>query len=464
MIQNYYQEIDGSNYPNKTLRFDWYQRQAFHVAFYLPFVQLFGVSKSIVYHESFFCVLSWVGVALIANMIYGKWEALIAVFFLASSLSWLIHVKDAGYQPMICACLMIWLVYFMVRHMKKESSFNALLMGFLLGLGYLSAWIGFAFMLIMTFLGFFLLWQFKGKHLVNLCVGFASIVILFPLLYSMAFNIPFLELHSAIYHAFFSRYTETSTPALQCGPIDKTIYLFKCLFWNSETIPYVFTLFLIVGLYYAKKDQFYHDLILLLWVLTVFGVLCSIYLFAHRYSLLVLPALAILAANGVVRLYERHKFKLTLILLLSITAFHTHYQYYHLFTEKRKPNYEVDRMRGHSETAQWLKKNFDPSNTLLVLGDSVNLNPMPYMFNCANNPFTFTMWTNHFDSESTSENVKAFEKHHRKIVYLFSTTILMNAHGKASNNWGAFAQAHNKQPDFIYSYRNRPLIIAYSIP
>ena len=449
MWQNY-KEVDpfAYSYPNKTFHPEWMLKcSPFIMACYYPFVKLFGVNSLCVSaYGTFYSLLALLLTFLMARKMFDKWTALLACFFLISSLSWLIHTRCGQMQIMPSVCLMIGVAYLIYEYEKYYWLKNCELLGTFIALAYLTGWIVFGFTLVMVALALLCLGRRQPidviGNVIRLTIMSFATVAVFVFLYSFSVGYSFMEINKAIWDGFTYRFNQGSVPAANdLGLFDRIVYCLKCVFWDMkafdhpdkylEGVPSInltFTVMFLIGLWYSRKES-----TLMLWLVSVFGVFL-LYLYSGRYGLLVLPDMAIIASHGILVLFKKLKyFTLPLLIGVIFIWIQTYHQYYNDFTLKRAPNFEVDRMRGHYEVYEWLKSNFATPNNLIVLGDPINTNAWQLMFHNFDKPYRFKYYP--------------IDKEEATTVYLF----------------GADTIKTQMKPDFTYSYNGKDLLYAFVI-
>jgi hypothetical protein len=350
---------------------------------------------------------------------------------------------------------MIALAYFLYEY-KEVSSLVGI--GAVMSLIYFTGWIVIAFALVFIAVA---LWRKVGFIEVGVIIAsFLVTTILFTSFYYLYYSIPALDLHKGIYGALFSRFTQGQNPAIEVSLWMKPVLAFKWLFINMEcfdhpdkylegcpAIPLLFTLLFFWGLLKCHR-------ITLGWLIGVFSILLTIYLYANRYAILALPAMAIVAANGVRQSKWYVKGFVTIGLVFTLA---TTYIQYKDFTIDKPANFEVDRMRGHTKLYGWVKGSFDPTSTLVMLGDPVNLSPAPLMFHTFDNPYKFLIWTNYFDVQSKTEDIERVEQlvwnaGFKRIVYAFSCQSIVD--------WTPFIVANpGLEPSFQFIYPTTGLLM-----
>lgn len=473
---------------------------------FAPFVKLHGVDVHTVYlYSTFFAALAWIATGLLALRMFGCWTVLPAMLFLISSLSWLIHTKVGYSAHMPSAALMIFLALASYAYGSRAANTPGLagraaplvVMGCLIGVSYLESWVVIVFGALMAGLSVVLNGPRRvGSALSDLglvVAAAAASILLFTAAYGAYYHCTFSEIHGTIYDVCFSRFKEGGEPTMHATLAGRMAYAFRCIFLDSQTvehldkclegcpaIPPIFSVLFGVGLLYAFKERTIADKTLLIWLVSVFGVLGSVYTFTHRYALMAIPAMSLIAARGVTGVTRdlsrwrggvaRRAFVSGVILLLGFSLFQTHRQYYEDYLLHKPPVFEVDRMRGHASFANWLKHTGSPQDTLVVLGDPIMFPHSCFLFNTFGYDYRFVYWSNYFGSDTTPEQVLEWEREHlaryRRIVYAFSTVLLGNPQtGDVSNDWRPFQATHrNLYPVWTYSYADRPpSIVVYEI-
>jgi len=462
---------------------------------YLPFVKWIGINrKVIVCFSTFFALIAWVGTGLLAWRMFGRWCGLLAAALMATSLGWLIHVRVGYAQVAPSVALMVLLAWCLHGYWRRRSGWLLGLSGCLLAMMYLLGWITIVFGVL--FAGAVLALggprQPATAALHGLCLAGCAVVaaVVVAWLYAWRYDFPSSEIHQTIRAGTFGRYKDGEPGLLKLSTGSKMAYAANCLFWDSRTydghvdkyleghpaIPWMFTVFLVVGLLYAVKERRGADQFFLLWALAVFGVIGLLFIYSHRYAMIGLPALSVLAARGVLSAGTgwRKPFSLFYgigigVLLLAV-AWSTHRAYYGRYLQHKEPNFEMDRMRGHHGFVEWLGRTGKPEETLVVLGDTIMFPPVCFVFDSYGQPYRWVYWSNYFRTGSTPEQVRAWEQQWpaqiRRIVYAFSPTLLGDPQrGLFINDPRPFMATHpDLKPCWTYSYAGRaPLILAYEV-
>lgn len=475
MWNNYKEQDPGAfSYTNHNFHPEWVLKSApILTILCYPFVKIFGVNYvSITAFSIFFSVLVIVLTFLLALKMTDKWTALIACFFLLSSLSFVIHSKASMYQHMPSVCLMIGIAYCLLEF----ETYTLTLLGVLLSLCYLTGWIVFplAVLLVAVNLGLpFFMNAIKLR--INIEDVFCGIITAASILaffltttslitgiYSLFTGYSFLDINHSILSGYLSRFTQGSVPSANLSWYETPIYCLKLIFWDMTAIdhpdkymegrpmmPFLFSQVFIIGLVrvmvidrHLKSSQ-----VLIQWLLVIMGFLMTAYLSSGRYLLLVMPCMAIMAAIAVTNLMSRN----LLIVAIFSTIIGTWVDY-STFTQHSKPNFERDRLRGFYEFSQWLRYKTDPSNTMVVLGDPINLSAWPLMLHNYEKPYNFVYWTNYKDKSEIARI--PMDK-----VYVFAATLLGDP---PVNSWFGFLSTR-QAPDFTYSYDGRDLFFAFIV-
>lgn len=483
--QNYKEQDHGGAYSCLNKRympeFFAYSQPVLHLL-YLPFVKIMGVcAKTLAVYSTFFTFLAWISMGFLAFKMFGRWCAVLSMLILMTSLSWLIHVKAANSHWMPSVCLMNGLALCLLAYMKKPGAILLGTIGVILGIMCMLGWITIVFGVLIAGI-VVIIWRQKPFSQFALGIGWMiglglltvnAITFAFTLRYNCATH----DIYSALWDDKVVRFTQGGTPHNPLSIIGKIAYGFRCMFWDMTTfdhpdkylegypaIPWLFALFLFIGIFFAIRNRTIENKLLLIWLFSVVGFLSVVFAFAHRYALLVMPAMSILAAQGILCLgsdLARRPSKLALKTFTGLTIFSfmtviadVRYNYYHQYTLHKPPNLEVDRMRGHSKVMAWLRENCEPKTTLIVLNDPIMFPSACLYFLTFDHEYRFVFWSNYFGKGGTSAQVKAWEKDafrkYSKIVFVLSTTIFPDADPRS------FLAAHpGIQPKFTYAYADR---------
>ncbi|MCX7825822.1 MAG: hypothetical protein N2689_09725, partial [Verrucomicrobiae bacterium] len=462
---------------------------------YVPFIKALGVNrKAIACYSTFFGIIAWVGTGLLAWRMFGCWCGPLAAALMATALGWLIHVRVGYHQPVPSVALMVLLACCLYSYWRNQKRWALMLSGCLLGLMYLAGWIVILFGLLLA--GAALVFGGPRRLMTvafhGLCMAGCAVVVAVVVawLYAARYDFPASEIHETIREMTLGRYKEGEPGLLKLSASGKMAYAFTCLFWDSRTldghvdkyleghpaIPWVFSAFLWVGLLFAIWRGGIADQVLLFWMLAVLGVLGLLFIYGHRYALVGLPALSIVAARGISACGSGWRKPLSLYwgigvgVMLLATAWSTHTAFYSRYLRQKEANFEMDRMRGHHAFVEWLGRGGKPEETLVVLSDTIMFPPTCYVFNTYGQRYAWVYWSNYFRTGSPPEQVRAWEKqqpsHIRRIVYAFSPTLLGDPQrGLYVNDPRPFFEAHpDLKPCWTYSYAGRPpLILAFEV-
>jgi len=481
--------------PLDRFKYQWTsQAHSFCCIWHLPFVKALGLNrKVIVWYSTFFAIIAWLGTGLLAWRMFGRWCGVLAAALMATSLGWLIHVR-VGYQQVTpSVALMVLLALCLHRYWCCRSRWMLVLSGGLLGLMYLIGWIAIVFGVLLTvavlvFAGV----RRPGRTLLHgLCVAGCAVLaaVVFAWLYAWRYDFPASKIHESVREIMFGRFKEGEPGLLKLSTGGRIAYVTKCLFWDSRTldghvdkyleghpaVPWIVTVFLVVGLLGAIRRGDIADQLLLFWMLAVFGVLGLVFIYGHRYAMVVLPAMSILAAGGVLAAGDglRKPFPLLYGIvvgaLLLATAWNVHGAYYGQYLQHKEATSE-DRLRGHHRFAVWLERTGTPDDTLVVMSDAVMFPSTVFLFNTYGKNYRWVYWSRFFQTGSTADQVRAWEQQlparFRRIVYAFSPSLLGDPQrGQFFNDPRPFLAAHPElKPSWTYSYAGRPpLILAFEV-
>lgn len=459
--------------------------------FFHPFIRLFGVSVAAVEAYSiFFAALAVIVSAMLAQRMFGRGHAVLTTLAIFSGLTWLIAIKVGSPQPLPSIALMALLIFTLYEHSRTGHPGWLVACGCLLGLTCLVGWIVFAFGLLAIILAIPLVTARSfGATCARagvLLLAAALTVVSGVALYAWFDHLGMMEIYRGLSIMYFGRLQQGEPSINNLTWAERMLYTCKCLFVDSQTsdghvdkylegqpaIPWIFTALFLVGLLYSIKNRTLGDKILLIWLVAVFVPLGTFFTFAHRYALLGLPAMAILAARGGVHLYydllfsgrkvAARIFAVLLAFGFALSIFATHEEYYVDYRQHKPPNFEIDRFRGHAKLAAWLKAHASPDDTLVVLGDPVMFSHISFIYATFAHPYPFAFWSNYFAGHSDSEEVAQWErvllKQYHRIVYVFSTQLISHPFCRFENNdWKAFLASHpGIQPLWSYSYSERP--------
>ena len=485
-------------YPGKRFQFELFACQApFLSVCFLPFIKLFGMTAAaITLYSTFF---SSAGLMLMAWLVWKAWDgwhAIAAVLCVTSSLIWLIHIKTAyaAWMPsvfLICGMACCLYVYSTTGRRRALS-----MAGMCLGLLYLTGWLSHVAGFFLLALTMFAMRRrplkvFFADGLLLAAITIATILLVSGV-YAAWAHCSFWEIHVAMFDEMLNRFTLGGVPMLEKLSFpEKLAYAFRCMFVDSATpdnvdkcledepaIPLLFSVFTVIGLLYAIKNRSALDKLAMHWLVAAFVLLGCVMTYTHRYALLGLPAMAILASRGIVclgndirrtNIYASRGYTLLVGLALCITIILTHHSYFEVYLHHKRPDFEVERCRGWGVLTRWIKDRFSPSDTLLVFGDPIMFIRTFPMFYFYDRPFRFIYWSNYFNSFSTTNQVRDWEQlqlsKFRRLVFIFSPVLLGDPQAQGvMNDFRPFIAAHeNIKPVFVHAYDGRTLFFAFEI-
>jgi len=464
---------------------------------YLPFIKLFGVGlRTVEIYGCFWTFACLVLLFLIVRLILGKWYDILAVLFLQSSVIWLIHAKLGNSQWMPTVFLTLGIVLCVYYYWTTNRPLAILSAAAILGILCGELWIGFFLNGCLIGLAILLQWKARRWRIFAdyLMVGIVVAVTFFSFIsiYASIFHVQISDIYMTIFNSAFRRFNQGGIPAFQPSLWGKLCYAMKCLFVDSTqmdhdnkylegapAVSWIFTVFFFVGLILVLKRRSVTDRWILLWIATCFFAMTFVYLFAHRYSLLLLPAMAIMAAIGVIdplcMCMKKYKAGYVLVLamvltgLILFTHYQTYSQYYGKYTLHKKVSFENDRIRGHAKVADWIKSNCNSSRTLIVLSDYIMTDWATYRFNTYDRNYRFVYWNNYIKGSASElqihEWIQSLLKLYEDVCFVFSTQLMGNPlTGECFNDWRPFVRAYpGMKPSFVYSYDNRTLLVVFRI-
>jgi len=461
---------------------------------FMPFVNVLGVgAHAIAAFSTFYSVCAIAAIMVFAYVSFGRWVSILGGFFLVTSLSWLIHTKVGYPQWMPSALIMSLIMICAFLNSKKGGYRFLILMGVLQGLLYLMCWLSVFFGGMLILLAVVLEGpRTLSKVLVALCVlaaSFGATVLAVSWVYSLYFGYDMVELHRTMFAMMFGRFSQGTMPFFKLSVAGKIFLGLKCMFVDMEWIEHVdkqlegqpsisvfFTICFVIGLLSAIKERSVPERLLLIFLLSVFWPLDTVAMYSNRYAIMALPGMAVLAARGVVVLAGdifRSKPKevgLVFVLLLccgmAYTTVSTYQKYYGEYVLNKKPNLEIDVVRGQLEVSSWIKNSCPQRETLVIMNDPTTFPCTCFLFNTFGWEYPFVYWSNHLGPGAAPKDVLAWEdemlKRYRHLVYAFSTQLLASRNGPGAyfNDWRPFMAAHPElRPVFTYSYAQRPPLI-----
>jgi hypothetical protein len=490
---------DGSYaYVGKRFQFEFFACQAPLLGFcYAPFVKLAGVSAAAaILYSTFFAAMAVLLMAWLAWKAFDGWHALAAVLCVTSSLIWLIHIKAAYAAWMPSACLICGMACCLYVYALTGRRWALAVAAACLGLLYLAGWLSHVAGFFLLALALLSLRRRTWK--IMLADGyFAAAVTVAAILavsgaYAAWAGCSFREIHATMFEDMFNRFSLGGVPMLEKLTFpEKLGYAFRCMFLDSTTadhldkclegrpaIPALFSFFIVIGAFYAIKNRSVADKLVMLWLVAVFALLGAAMTYTHRYALLALPAMALLAARGVAGLGNDlgrlvpaavNGYGLLVGAAFCVTVCATHHDYFETYLRHKRPDFEIDRQRDRGVLARWIQARYSPQDTLVVYGDPIMFARNFHMFYFFDQPFRFKYWSNHFNSRSTAEEIKAWEQEQlsrfQRLVFVFSPVLMGDPQTQQfKNDFRPFLAAHgNPQPVFTHAYDGRPLFFAFEI-
>lgn len=162
-------------------------------------------------------------------------------------------------------------------------------------------------------------------------------------------------------------------------------------------LPLPLSLFFLWGIIIAFRKRSDLEKMLLLWSGTFFFFYGLIADFQIRYFVVAAPAVYGLTAMGIIHLLDkinsRRYLKISFSVLLSVAIgfylFKTYDDYYVVLA---KQAFKLEQYEGQAETAAFIKKNYSPRETLLIMGNLTTIRPQNLLFYTWKNPFDFYYW------------------------------------------------------------------------
>lgn len=451
----------------------------------LPFVKICGLSAMTVRGFSvFFATLALILTWFVARRATDcTFTAGISVLLVISSLIWTIHAKVAyaAWFPSVCLLLaQMWL-------MLKGTERSAYALGFILALQYGMGWIVVEIGLVIL-IAAWISQQYYLGHIIRIGSTFAAGCALILCLGAWQSHTTPLQIIYGIADVTLGRLNQGEPGIMGLGLPERVTYAVKCIFWDSTTrdphmdkclegapaIPAIFTILLLAGIILAIVRRSRSDVILLIWTGTVFVFMTLVFCYSHRYLLLAIPGMAILAAQAIVSLIRRPNDKddhaavfcaCVVAVAITLSIIQTRSRFYHDYIYAKPVSFEMDRLRGHADACAWARTAKLPIT--LVLGDNINFSLPTYLLHTWNDHgITLELWP--FNSASTKSEILAWEKVHRsKPTLLLLSTTALHSGETILNDPRPFFAIH---PDIPTSFTYRPtdstpvVIIGVEIP
>jgi len=484
--------------PGKRFEVDYYV----HVSpimnmLYYPFIALSGLNgKTIANFSTTFFIAGLILLAWLTWKIYDKWTVLVVILFLMMSISWLIHLKVAYPGWMQGFFAYIGLAFVLDRYIHYLSRTMLVISGMILACLYNMA----SLHSVMALLFILMVIIIEGRcsikgisiDLLTTGISFCFSVLFLVWLYSLMFGLSQADIHRTVLDGNTHRFTGGAVPQFPFSPGGKLWYLFKCTFIDSTTIDHpdkylegvpaiswFFSVFFGFGIFYAIRDRRDSDRLILLWLASVFVAMC-VYLYAPRYALMGIPAMAIIAARGFMgTLSDFAQAKSRWISFASVAAFilmaglsirNVHNEFYGRYMHQKPFALDIDIFRGQYKFSEWLKSEINPETDLVVMSDPTTYPRACFTFYTFEKNYRFCYWMNYLPGLKSKESVIEWEKQllakYKKVVFAFTTLMFSDYRtGAVINDPRLFIEAHPKlTPVFVYSYEKRaPSLIAFEI-
>jgi len=249
----------------------------------------------------------------------GKWYDILTLLFLQSSITWLIHAKIGCDHWMPTVFLTLCVVLCIYYYRKSNRLWPLLPAAAILGILCSVMWIGFFSNGCLLGLTILLSWKSRKWRIfadaATVLIVAVTAYSVFISIYAAVYRIEIFNICLSFYHSVVTRYTQGGIPSFQPTMWGKLCYAMKCLFIDStqmdhddkylEGVPavsWLFAIFFFVGLILMMKRRSVADRCIFLWLVACFLPITFVWLFCHRYSLLILPAMATISAIGAVNL------------------------------------------------------------------------------------------------------------------------------------------------------------------
>ncbi len=492
---DYGRQVPQSNtYPGKLFIFEYMMKAVpLEILAYRPFIKMFGLGNFAVgMFAAFWTFQSLLLMFLVVRHMFGKWYDVLSVLFLQSCITWQIHAKMGSAQWLPSVCITLLLVLCIYNYLKSYRLLHICLGGILVGVAFADVWVGFFLNGLMLFFAVVAAWKRRKWYvlsdllLVGLVIFLSHFVFIFA--YSLIYDMEVIGIYQTFIKSLFTRVSMGAIPAYSPTLFGKFVYALKLLFVDSRQVDHddkhlegvpalhlFLAIFLVVGIVLACKRRALPQVIVSFWALLSFLTITLGFLFAHRYSLIFLPALCILAAVGMVGLLQQ-LFKKTgtaalgasiaLSLGLLFANYLTYKRYYVDYTLHKAPSFEVDRLRGHAKVSDFIKSQFADSGALIVLNDYIMTHRLVYELSNFGFPFRYIFFNQHLRRGTPPEEIRSWAKGlvdaHGNVVFVFPTRLLPDQSGGHFNDWRPFTAAYPElKPAYVYSYDGRTLLIVF---
>lgn len=363
--------------------------------------RFFGVSTmTTILNTSILAFLTIMAVYFFTKKILGFWPAIISLLLFSGSLFFLMVIKTAypfyGTGPLTTT---LTILLFLIAHLKKKIEI-LYLAGLALVLVGLSG--GQTIPLVLLILLSFLIWKIIAREkifpiksyfltLFLALLVFLGVHALFPLVNN---NKPF-EYLSPLYRMLSQRgHQVAAVNESMKERLENANRLLKAFFIDMNVprqghqhflagramLPLPLSLFFLLGILKAVVKRKDEDKMLLLWT----GIIFLFYLFFAdfqiRYFVIIAPIIYILTAQGMVWLAEKINKRIFTALLVLILGFYLYGTYKDYYVVLPKQAFKLEQYEGQEEMANFVKNNYDPKETFIVMGNVWSLPPQNFIF------------------------------------------------------------------------------------
>lgn len=374
--------------------------------------KIFGVSTfTTILNTSILGFLTILVTYFFAKKFLGIFGAILSLLLFSGSLFFLMVIKTAypfyGTIPLTVS-LTIFLFLLAHQEFKKNLLFLSGITFALVGLSGGQA-IPLTFLILLSFIS----WKAVGSEKLFPIKSYLIAVSLALFVY-LGFHALFpLINHNKPFDYFYDSYRLLSERGGQValrggikGSFENASRLYKAFFFDMNVprqghqhflagramlSPFL-SPFFIVGILIALKQRKNFDKMLILWLAIVFFFYGFVADFQVRYFLVVAPAIYVISARGMIYLVEKTNKLLFFLLLIMVVIPYLliTYRDYYVFLPKQA--FKFEQYDGQEEMANFIKNNYDPKETFLVMGNVWNLPPQNFVFYTWKKNYQWYFW------------------------------------------------------------------------
>lgn len=382
---------------------------------------------------------------------YGRQVGLFSALYLGISLIFILTVRN-GYVFYAWDCLLgqLLILLFYLAH-KTENKKVLYLSALAFSVGWFNGYSMFLISMPPAMLAFILYSRRKGdlfifglKDYIFVSVSAVVLFMAYTAIYSTYLNEGLTEAFLRLHHLFFWRSESMPTPLFKLSSFAINLKRgFLILFYKSYLPPSIIasgdnvspygqpgislfvTAFLIIGLVTMfRLMTMVNRLLLCVLGVSAFFIFCML-VFDTRYIMVVLPFVYISAGVGTQKFIDLFKGKsgtaytmAAFMILLPAVGYTVYKNYDFYFNEFGVHEGYLGRFSGQVQAGRFVTEEYDPRDTVVVLGDKLTVNEDIFAFSTLPKSFEYRFW------EDIRNNLRGFEdaafKKKEKIVFVFS--------------------------------------------